>query len=185
MIEAIGQEAQTEMEKGLKNLGHELSKVRTGRASLTLLDDIRVEAYGQMMPLTHVATLNIPEPRTITIQPWDASVIPHIERAIQAAQLGLSPANDGKIIRLSIPALTEERRKELVKVVHRLAEEARIAIRKVRREANETIKKSEKEAHLSEDEIKRIQQEIQKLTDQHIAKVDESVVHKEKEVMTV
>ncbi len=172
------------MEKTLTSLRQELGKLRSGRASLGMLDDVRVDAYGQLMTLTHVATLNIPEPRMITIQPWDASLIPEIEKAILKAQLGLTPANDGKLIRLTIPALTEERRKEMVKMVKRHGEEAKVAIRNTRREANEAVKNAEGDG-FSEDDVKRTQTDVQKLTDDFVKKIDETVAHKEKELMTV
>lgn len=173
------------MEHGIAHLRQELGKLRTGRASLALLEAVRVETYGQQMPLNQVATLNIPEPRLITIQPWDVSVIPAIEKAIQAAQLGLSPSNDGKVIRLPIPALTEERRKEIVKLVRRSGEEAKVVMRNARRDANEQVKQLEKASGHSEDEIKRTQQEIQKRTDAFVAEIDTIIATKEKEVLTV
>lgn len=173
------------MEQGLAHLRQELGKLRTGRASLALLDAVRVETYGQQMTLNQVATLNIPEPRLITIQPWDVSVIPAIEKAIQSAQLGLSPSNDGRLIRLPIPALTEERRKEIVKLVKRSGEEAKVGIRNARRDANEQVKQLEETAGHSEDEVKRTQQEIQKRTDAFVAEIDTIIAAKEKEVLTV
>jgi ribosome recycling factor len=185
VTEAIIATAQEQMAQSLSHLQQELGKVRTGRASLGLLEDVRVESYGQSLPLVHVATLNIPEPRLITIQPWDAAVIPDIERALQKAQLGLSPANDGKIIRLPIPPLTEERRKDIVKVVCRLGEEAKVSVRNARRDANDQIKQGEKEGNLTEDDVKRMQHDVQKITDGFVAKVDDTVRHKEDEVMTV
>lgn len=174
-----------QMQKCIEHLQQEMGRIRTGRASLSLLDHVRVEAYAQQMPLNQLATLNIPEPRLITIQPWDASTIPAIEKAIQKAQLGLSPASDGKMIRLPIPPLTEDRRKEMVKGLHRLGEEGKVVIRNARRQSNELLKKQEKEHELPEDDVKRVHDEIQKLTDQFVAQVDETIAHKEKEVMTV
>jgi ribosome recycling factor len=155
------------------------------RASLSLLDGIKVDYYGTPTHLSQVATLGIPEPRQITIQPWDQKLIPDIEKAILKSDLGLTPGNDGKTIRINIPILTEERRKQLVKVVRKCAEEAKVAIRNIRRDLNEKIKKMEKEEHFSEDDVKRLQEEIQKLTDQYVAKVDEVLHHKEKEIMEV
>lgn len=173
------------MQKCVESLRTELAKVRSGRASLSILDDVRVDYYGTLSPLNQIATLNIPEPRLITVQPWDATQIPAIEKAIQKAQLGLTPANDGKIVRLPLPPLTEERRKELVKMVKRVGEEYRVALRNVRRDAMEEAKKKEKEQSVPEDEMKRYEHEIQKLTDAGIKQIDEAVAHKEKEVLTV
>ncbi len=184
-METILTETRERMERHVESLRQELSRLRTGRASLALLEEVRVEVYGQQMPLSHVATLNVPEPRLITIQPWDASVIAAIEKAIQVAQLGLTPANDGKIIRLSIPALTEERRKEISKSVRKYGEESKVAVRNTRRDANEEIKKSSKEEGWSEDDVKRRQQDIQKMTDSYIEKIDALIAAKEKDVMTV
>jgi len=173
------------MNGAVEVLRTELSKIRTGRASLSILDDIKVEYYGQRVPLNQVATLGVPEARMITIQPWESNMISVIDKEIQKSDLGLNPVNDGKLIKLPIPSLTEERRKELVKHVKKLGEDSKVAIRNVRRDGNETCKKLEKDGHVSEDEIKRGEKEIQKLTDDFIAKVDEIVVHKEKEIMTV
>ncbi|MBI2347007.1 MAG: ribosome recycling factor [Deltaproteobacteria bacterium] len=178
-------QTKTRIEKSVEGLRAELAKLRTGRASLAILDEVRVECYGSLMPLNQVATLNIPEPRLITIQPWDAGVIPAIEKGIQKAQLGLNPANDGKMIRLPLPPLTEERRKELVKVVRRIGEEHKVAIRNARRDALEACKQAEKTEHLSEDDEKRAEQEIQKYIDSGIKQVDEAMAHKEKEILTV
>lgn len=177
--------AKGRIQKSVESLRTELAKLRSGRASLTILDEVRVEYYGTLTPLNQVATLNIPEPRLISIQPWDAGVIPAIEKAIQKAQLGLTPANDGRVIRLPLPALTEERRKELVKHVKRIAEEHRVAVRGIRRDAIEELKKVEKAEHIPEDEMKRLEQETQRLTDAGIKQMDEAVAHKEKEILTV
>jgi ribosome recycling factor len=144
-----------------------------------------VDYFGTPTPMSHVATLSVPESRLITIQPWDPKVIPSIEKAIQKSDLGLNPSNDGKLIRIAIPQLTEERRKELVKTVHKRGEEAKIALRNIRRDGNEEMKKIEKEEHVSEDETKRAIDEIQKTTDSYIKKVDEIISHKEEEVMEV
>ncbi len=184
-MRAIAEDARQRMERSIDSLGRELSKVRTGRASLSILDDIQIDVYGQLTPLAHVATLNIPEPRMITIQPWDAGNIAKIEKAIQTSQLGLTPVNDGQLIRVSIPQLTEERRRDLVKLVGKLGEEARVSLRNIRRDANDAIKNKVKEDGMSEDEVKRAQQEIQKLTDSYVAKVDDIINAKEKDVMTV
>jgi ribosome recycling factor len=168
-----------------ESLKKDLSSIRTGRASLALLEGIHVDYYGTMTPISQVATLGIPESKTITIQPWEQKIIPDIEKAILKSDLGLNPGNDGKTIRLSIPPLTEERRKQLVKVVKKRAEEARIAVRNVRRDVNDELKKKEKEGHLSEDDVKRFHDEIQKITDSYILKIDDILHHKEKEIMEV
>ncbi|MEW6215048.1 MAG: ribosome recycling factor [Nitrospirota bacterium] len=173
------------MAGAIEALKKEFASIRTGRASLALLDGIIVNYYGTLTPLQQLASLSIPESRQIAIQPWEQKIIPDIEKAIMKSDLGLTPVNDGRIIRLNIPPLTEERRKQLLKVVKKKAEEARIAIRNIRRDANEELKKLEKENHLSEDDVKRSQDEIQKVTDSYIAKVDEILGHKEKEIMEV
>ncbi|RJQ56752.1 MAG: ribosome recycling factor [Nitrospiraceae bacterium] len=173
------------MEKAIEALKKDLGGVRTGRASLSILDGLHVDYFGTPTPINHIATLSVPESRLITIQPWDPKVISDIERAIQKSDLGLNPSNDGKIIRLAIPPLTEERRKELVKHVHKRGEEAKVAIRNIRRDSNEEMKKLEKEKHVSEDETKRAVEDIQKITDSYIKKVDEVILHKEKELMEV
>lgn len=185
MENEIKKEANERMDKSIESLKKDFGSVRTGRASLSLLDGIKIDYYGTPTQLAQVATLGIPEPRQITIQPWEQKLIPEIEKAILKSDLGLTPGNDGKTIRLNIPTLTEERRKQLVKVVKKHAEEAKVAIRNIRRDVNDKIKKSEKEQHLSEDDVKRLQEEIQKLTDQHVAKVDDVLHHKEKEIMEV
>jgi len=185
MRNEITKEANERMNKSIEALKKEYGSIRTGRASLSLLDGIKVDYYGTPTQLSQVATLGIPEPRQITIQPWDQKLIPDIEKAILKSDLGLTPGNDGKTIRINIPILTEERRKQLVKVVRKCAEEAKVAIRNIRRDLNEKIKKMEKEEHFSEDDVKRLQEEIQKLTDQYVAKVDEVLHHKEKEIMEV
>jgi ribosome recycling factor len=177
--------AVTRMEKVLTILQHDMSSVRTGRASIHLLDGVTVEAYGSPTPLNHVATLHVPEPTLITLQPYDASQINAIEKAIRSADLGLNPSNDGKLIRVPVPALTEERRKEMVKHLHHMAEEHRIAVRNVRRDSNEALKKILKDKLISEDDERRSLDAIQKLTDSYIAKVDQAVKAKEKEVMEI
>ena len=163
----------------------QLASMRTGRASLSIFDGLMVDYFGTPTPLSHVATLSVPESRLITIQPWDPKVISDIEKAIQKSDLGLNPGNDGKIIRIAIPTLTEERRKEIVKQVHKKGEDAKISIRNIRRECNEEMKKNEKEEHVSEDETKKSIEEIQKITDSYIKKIDETVAHKEEEIMEV
>jgi len=173
------------MDKAIEALKKHLASMRTGRASLSIFDDLMVDYFGTPTPLSHVATLSVPESRLITIQPWDPKVISDIEKAIQKSELGLNPGNDGKIIRIAIPTLTEESRKEIVKQVHKKGEEAKISVRSIRRECNEEMKKNEKEDHVSEDETKKSIEEIQKITDSYIKKVDETVAHKEAEVMEV
>jgi ribosome recycling factor len=173
------------MEKTIDALKKDLGGIRTGRASLSIFEGLVVDYFGTPTPINHVATLSIPESRLITIQPWDPKMIVEIEKAIQKSDLGLNPGNDGKIIRVSIPQLTEERRKQIVKQVHKRGEDAKIALRNIRRDGNEEMGRIEKEDHLSEDETKRSTDEIQKLTDSYIGKVDEIVTHKETEVMEV
>jgi len=173
------------MSGALEALKRDFASIRTGRASLALLDDIIVNYYGEFTPLQQLASLSLPDSRQIAIQPWDQKIIPEIEKAIMKSDLGITPVNDGRIIRINIPPLTEERRKQLVKIVKKKAEETKVAIRNIRRDINEELKKLEKEKHISEDDVKRSQDEIQKTTDMHIAKVDEILAHKEKEIMEV
>jgi len=173
------------MQKSIGALKVELNRVRTGRASIALLDGIKVDYYGMQTPLNQVATLAVPESRLITIQPWDTSILSDVEKAILKSELGLVPTNDGKIIRISIPQLTEERRKELVRVVKRLGENSKVAIRNIRRDANEFVKKKEKEKEISQDELKKDQDEIQKITDDFIGEIDKLIAEKEKEVMEI
>lgn len=181
----VDAQARTRMDKVLSDLQHEMAGVRTGRASVGLLDNVRAEAYGTPMPLNQLATLHVPDATLITVQPFDVSQIGAIEKAIRAADLGLNPSNDGKIIRVPIPSLTEERRKDLVKKVHHIAEDHRVALRNVRRDSNEHLKKLLKDKLISEDEERRALDETQKLTDSYIAKLDAAVKAKEKEVMEI
>jgi ribosome recycling factor len=185
MKEIIFEDLKEGMEKAIQAVEKSFSKVRTGRASLALLDGIRVEYYGTLTPLNQVASLSIPESRLIVISPWDGSVLGAIEKAIQKSDLGLMPSNDGKLIRLAIPVLTEERRKELVKVVRKMAEECKVKQRNLRRDANEQLKVLKKDNEISEDELFQSQQEVQKLTDRYIAKTDEILTAKEKEIMEI
>jgi ribosome recycling factor len=185
MEKALRAKATERMEGAIDALKKEFGSVRTGRASLSLLDGIMVDYYGTLTPLQQLASLSVPESRQIAIQPWEQRIIPEIEKAIMKSDLGLTPSNDGKFIRIGIPPLTEERRKQLVKVVKKRAEEAKIAIRNIRRDSNEELKKLEKEKHLSEDDAKKSHDEIQKITDSYIAKVDEVLKHKENEIMEV
>jgi len=173
------------MQASIEALKKKFASVRTGRASLSLLDGLTVDYYGTVTPLQQLASLSVPDSRQIVIQPWEQKIIPEIEKAIMKSDLGLTPMNDGKLIRINIPALTEERRKQLVKVVKKEAEDAKVAVRNVRREINEDLKKLEKEKHVSEDEIKKEHDEVQKITDSFIKKVDELLEHKEKEIMEV
>lgn len=173
------------MGSSLEAYKRDLSKVRTGRASLSIFDNIKVVAYGSSMPLNQVATLTIPESRLMAIQPWDPQMLGPIEKAILKSDLGLTPANDGKIIRISIPQLTEERRKDLVKQVKKMAEEYRVAVRNVRRDAIETFKKMKNDKEISEDDLFKLQDEAQKETDIFIKKIDEILAEKEREVMEV
>ncbi|NOY44488.1 MAG: ribosome recycling factor [Deltaproteobacteria bacterium] len=184
-VQEVKQQAKKSMEKALEALQRHFARVRTGRASLALLDGIRVEYYGTPTPLNQVASLSIPEPRLIAIQPWDKSVIPAIEKAILQSELDLNPTNDGNVVRVPIPKLTEERRKELVKVVRGMAEDARVAVRNARREANSELDRMQKEKVISEDDQRRMKDEIQKLTDEYVAKVDQVLKQKEAEIMEV
>jgi ribosome recycling factor len=178
-------ESSDKMEKSVEAFKKELAKVRTGRASLSILDGIFVDAYGSSMPLNQVGTITIPESRMIVIQPWDPQMLPAIEKAIQKSDIGLNPIGDGKVIRLNIPQLTEERRKDLVKSVRKVAEEFRVAIRNIRRESIEILKKQKKDKEISEDELFKFQEEVQSETDLYIKQIDEVTATKEKEVMEV
>lgn len=182
---AVIGEARAHMEKAIEALRRDFSSVRTGKASPSLLDSIRVDAYGSKMPLNQVASVNAPEARMIVVQPWDKGLMGEIEKAIRTSDLGLNPANDGSVIRVPIPALTEERRRDMVKVLHKLAEEGRIAVRHARQEANKDIKKSQQASELGEDEARRQEADVQKLTDEYIARVDQLLKSKEAEVMEV
>jgi ribosome recycling factor len=184
-VKEIEANAKTRMEKVLSDLQHEMAAVRTGRASVGLLDGIRADYYGTPTPLNQLATLHVPEPTLITVQPWDVSQIGAIEKAIRAGDLGLNPSNDGKLIRVPIPPLTEERRKELVKKLHHIAEDHRIAMRNIRRDANENVKKLLKDKIISEDEDRRAHEEVQKLTDGSIQKLDQAAKVKEKEILEI
>ncbi len=185
MTELIFEELKDNMDKALSALEKSFSKVRTGRASLALLDGIKVDYYGTATPLNQVATLSVPESRLIVISPWDSSVIGLIEKAIQKSDLGLTPSNDGKVIRLAIPPLTEERRKDLVKVVKKMSEESKVKIRNIRRDANEQLKELKKDNTISEDELYDHQEEVQKTTNKYIEKVDQVLALKEKEILEI
>jgi ribosome recycling factor len=175
----------TRMDKAVEDFRKELASARTGRASVRMLDSVHVEAYGSQMPLNQLANISAPEPQLITVQPWDMSQIGAIEKAIRSAELGLNPMNDGKIIRVPIPALTEDRRKEMVKHLHKVLEDHRTAIRNVRRDGNDAIKKSMKDKKITEDEERGAMEQIQKLTDDEIKKMEDLCKSKEKEIMQV
>jgi ribosome recycling factor len=183
MIDDIFQDTKDRMGKSITALGNELKRVRTGRASLNILDGIRVDYYGTPTPLHQMASLSVPESRLILIQPWDVSVIKEIEKAILKSDLGLTPSSDGKLIRIAIPPLTEDRRKELVKVIHKIAEEHKVAVRNIRRDANEMLKSLKKDGDISEDEAFKGQDEIQKITDAFIERIDMAYKEKEKEIL--
>lgn len=182
MIDKINEETKQKMEKSIALLAQELSKLRTGRASPALVEGIKVDYYGSTLPLNQVATISIPEARLIVIQPWDKNALEAIEKAIYKSAIGLTPNNDGNIIRLPIPSLTTERREELVKLTQKLGEDTKVAIRNIRREANTEIKKEEKDKNISEDDAKKAHDSIQKLTDGSIDKIDEHVRQKETEI---
>lgn len=184
-IKEVLNDARRRMDSAVEDARKKLATVRTGRASVSLLDNVTVEYYGTEMPLNQVATIHAPEATLLTVQPFDATQLGALEKAIRASDLGLNPANDGKLIRVPIPPLTEERRKQMVKVVHDIAEEHRTAVRNIRRDANDHLKKMLKEKTVSEDSEKDALDEVQKLTDQHISSINDLSEHKEKEVMTV
>ncbi len=185
MKETIFQKFKEEMENTIASLSKSFSRVRTGRASIALLDGIKVDYYGTATPITQVANVSVPESRLILIVPWDVSMIGAIEKAIQKSDLGVTPSNDGKAVRLSIPQLTEERRKEIAKTVKKMAEEGKIKLRNARRDANEELKTLKKNNKISEDELFTDQAEVQKLTDQYIDKTDKVLAAKEKEIMEI
>ncbi|HSM37369.1 MAG TPA: ribosome recycling factor [Longimicrobiales bacterium] len=178
-------EARTHMQAAVDAMRREFNSVRTGKATPALLDTVRVEAYGSKVPINQVASINVPEPRLIVVQPWDKNLMEAIEKAIMAAQLGLNPANDGNIIRVPIPQLNEERRRDMVRMLHKLAEEGRVSIRHARHEANKEIKQREGDHEIGEDQARRELDEIQSITDEYIAKIDELLRGKEEEVMEV
>ncbi|MBI5197292.1 MAG: ribosome recycling factor [Nitrospirae bacterium] len=185
MIQDVKRRMTEKMDGAIEFLRKELASLRTGRASLSILDGVTVEYYGVPTPLSQVAALAVPESRLITIQPWEQRLIPEIEKAIAVSGLGLTPSNDGKIIRVSIPYLTEERRKDLVKIAKKTAEDGRVALRNIRRDANDELKKLEKQSGLSEDDVRKAQDEIQKATDQYIHKADDLLRKKEAEIMEI
>jgi ribosome recycling factor len=184
-VKEVEANAKAKMDKAIAAMQHEMGGIRTGRASVSIFDNLRVDYYGTPTPLNQVANLHVPEPTLITIQPWDVSQIGAIEKAIRTSDLGLNPGNDGKLIRVPIPTLTEERRKDIVKRVHHVAEEHRVAMRNVRRDANEHLKKLMKDKAISEDEERRALDEVQKMTDTYIGKIDGTSKAKEKEILEV
>lgn len=176
---------ESRMEKSIGALKSELATIRTGRANAALLDHVRVDYYGSETPINQVGNLSIPEPRIIMITPWEKSMLGAIEKAIQSSDLGLNPSNDGEVIRIVLPELTEDRRKELVKQVRQVGEKAKVSVRNIRRDANDDVKKQVKDEGLSEDESKRLQDDIQKVTDRFISEIDKVIEHKEKDILTV
>src|SRR2546427_1980641 len=184
-VKEIEAHIKSRMEKAVGDLQHEMATIRTGRASVSLLDHIRVDYYGTPTPLNQLGNLHVPEPSLITVQPWDVSQIAVIEKAIRAGNLGLNPSNDGKLIRIPIPPLTEERRKDLVKQLHGVAENHRVAVRNIRRDGNESVKKLLKDKAITEDDDRRAHDEIQKMTDSYMGKLDQAAKGKEKEILEI
>ena len=185
MNEEILKNTEEKMKRAVEGIRHEFSGIRTGKASPSVIEHLQVEAYQSKMPLNQLATISAPEPRLLLVQPWDKSLIGKIQKAIQSSDLGLTPSNDGNVIRIPIPPLNEERRKELVRLVHKIAETGRISIRHSRKEANDSLKSAEKEGRISEDEAHRGFEEVQKLTDKYIEKMDELLKIKEEEIMEI
>ncbi len=185
MIDEIRAQAEEDMEKAVEATRREMASIRTGRATTSLLDGIKVDYYGTSTPLNQMASIGVPEPRLMAIQPWDPNVITVIEKAILSSDLGLNPSNDGKIIRLSIPPLTEERRKDLVRLVKKIAEDGRVSIRNARRNGNEMLKEAQKEGEISEDDGHRAQETMQELTNEYIEKINQVLSGKEDEIMEV
>lgn len=185
MLEEMYSKLRDKMDKSIKLLKSEFMKIRTGRANPGILADIKVDSYGTLLPLSQIASIGVPEPRLIVVRPWDKNLLLDIERAIHKSGLGLTPSNDGNVIRLPVPELTEERRKEIVKLVKRLAEENKVAIRNIRREVIHEIKTKEKNHEISEDNARRGEKEVQKITDECIEEVDKILENKEKEIMEV
>ncbi|PLX68516.1 MAG: ribosome recycling factor [Denitrovibrio sp.] len=185
MPNSVIKETKDKMDKTIAHYKEELKSIRTGRASISMFDNVTVDYYGTPTPINGVATLSSPEPRLITISPWDASIIPAIEKAIQNSNMGFNPSNDGKLIRIPVPQLTEDRRKEIVKLVKKMAEDNKVAVRNLRRDGNDKIKKLEKDKEISEDDSKKFVDQIQEVTNDYIKKVDEVTAAKEKEVMEI
>jgi ribosome recycling factor len=184
-MDAVLKDTRDRMQKSIQALEEELNTIRTGRASAALFERVKVEYYGNPTPLNQVATISVPEARLVVIQPWDKGIINEIEKAIQKSELSVNPSNDGKVIRINIPPLTEERRKEYVKVAKNMAEQARVAIRNIRRDANDELKKAQKAGDISEDDEKRAADEVQKLTDEYVEQVNEAVEAKETEILEI
>lgn len=184
-VKEVEASARARMEKAVTDLQHEMSNIRTGRASVSVFDSLKVDYYGTPTPINQLANLHVPEPSLITIQPWDVSQIALIEKAIRNSDLGLNPGNDGKIIRVPVPPLTEERRKEIVKRLHGVVEDHRVAVRNIRRDANEHVKKLLKDKAISEDDERKALEEVQKMTDGYMAKVDASAKSKEKDILDI
>lgn len=184
-LKDVFKNAKEKMDKAMDHMVHNFSTLRTGRASAAVVEGVQVEAYGQSQPIPSLASISTPDAHTIAIKPWDASLMGAIEKALQAANLGMNPSNDGQSIRLNVPPMTEERRKDIVKEAHRLAEEGRVAIRGVRRHAMDEVKKLEKEKAISEDESKKATKEVQEITDKHIKMLDERLAKKEQEILKV
>lgn len=185
-MDALFAEISERMNKAVDSVRHELARIRTGKATVSLLDGVRLEAYGSSVPLRQVANISVPEARLLVVQPWDRSILGAVEKAIMKADLGLNPSNDGNLIRVPIPVLTEERRKEMVRFVHKLAEEGRIAVRNIRRDANESLKKMKTAGDISEDDFHRAHDTtVQDMTNEHIGEIDKSLAAKEKELMEV
>jgi len=184
-VKEVESSAKSRMEKALTDLQHAMASIRTGRASVSIFDNLKVDYYGTPTPLNQLANLHVPEPTMITIQPWDVSQIGAIDKAIRGSDLGLNPANDGKILRVPIPPLTEERRKEIVKRLHHVAEDHRVALRNIRRDANEHLKKLLKDKTISEDDERRALDEVQKMTDAQMSKIDTASKAKEKEILDI
>lgn len=182
---AVMDESRQRMEKTLQSLDKEFRRLRTGRASAALLEGVKVDYYGTLTPIEQLASISVPDSRTISIQPWDRAAFKDVEKAIQKSELGLNPINDGKLIRVNIPPLTEERRRDLAKVARKFTEESKIGIRNIRRDANDALKRQEKGKEISEDELRKAQDEVQKLTDEFIARADAALAAKEKEIMEI
>ncbi|MFK5926465.1 MAG: ribosome recycling factor [Desulfuromusa sp.] len=185
MVNEVLREARAAMDKAVKSLRKDMGKVRTGRASISLLDDVKIDYYGVPTPLSQVATLSAPEARLMTVQPWEKNLISDIEKAIFKADLGLTPSSDGVLIRLPVPALTEERRREMVKIIKRMSEDTKISVRNARRDANENLKMLEKEKEITEDDLKRSEKDVQKITDEFSSTIDSIIQNKEQEVMEI
>ncbi|MDD3471775.1 MAG: ribosome recycling factor [Desulfomonilaceae bacterium] len=185
MIDEVHSELKSSMDKSVDALQKDLKRIRTGRASLALLDGIMVNYYGSPTPINQLATLSIPEPRQIVIQPWDSQAVPDIEKAILKSELGLTPMNDGKVVRINLPPLTAERRKELVKLVRKMGEEFKVQLRNHRRDANEMYKEMKKDKEISEDDLHKAQEKVQKTTDEYISKIDGVISQKESEIMEI